>query len=358
MLSLIETPGSSVIQRGKLVDPQLQISLTKHQANLDRIVQWHRENLVTVPTEHPLARLLFTLGYSNISTPMGVHNKAKEDLQFSADSIGMYTAENVGVVYEDAFYGSNTAFTNSRFYSSVDLFDSGWEDLQPVRVLYREGWQGIYKRPDRVELDPIDTFCLVGVDIAALAWQYKHWQSQNNAKDPEHREYHVNFLARYVFPAMLYSNSVATIMNLLEMDGSERYVDTDDNKPAIVVTQHLNEIRERAMVLVEQLKGGTPEQLLSIVPVAPGVSMRDGVARVKDLKTYANGWTHYMAGLVATRIAVDNTPDNPKMGEIRARGKRIERDIRSNRLFHRIPQREYRDFATANAMDFITSIGK
>lgn len=358
MLSLIETPGGAVIQRGRLVNPQLQVSLTKHNANIDQLVQWYRENLVTVPTEHPLARLLFTMGYSHIPTPIAVHNKAKEDLQFIADSISMFTSEKVGAIYEDGFYGSNTALVNSRFYSSVDLFDRDWVDLEPVRVMYREGWQGIYKRPDLVELAPVDTFCLIGVDVAALAWQYKHWQLQNATRDPEHREYPVNFLARYVFPAMLRSNSVATILNVLELDGTERYVDTGDNKPVVVVTQHLNDIREQSLALIKPLKGGTPSQLLSILPVGPGIVARDGIARMTDLKTYANGWCHYMAGLVATRIAVAHTPKNPKLGELKARAKQVERDIRSNRLFHRIEQREYREFATSHALGLLDTIGK
>lgn len=327
MLRLIDY--KSTVNRGKIVKPNLLLSMSKQRANLQKLQTYYRQNYSPVLATNPLLRLLYRFDWDATKSGTYYYQKAKEDVNELASSVGITTSINAGDINYGSFYGHlPVALIYSNESTATDTFRSNWADMVPVKVLVSPTTKGGLARPDLVRAS--DGYGVIAIDIPLLAFMYKKWGDANNAKPESERERPEYFLGRYVLPNMLPSQFDAIITNMLYMD--EEYIDLEDSAftTPFAMVDHTRAILNEITVLKAEFSKSdyTPTKVLDNVIAMTAENMLDVAPIIYDGDTEANYWVRLAAALpyvmAGTVLAVKDPSPSSTYNVAKVVGRRIK----------------------------------
>lgn len=202
------------IEANRFIDVQKRI-----YEDVERVVQYYRYGAFAVKTNHLLVRLI-----NAMNTPLSYeldryYESATSRALFTANTFEFTTAINQGKWHEGHFYHDCKeliiAYTGNDDPSELD---KNWKDLKAVHVLETPVSNLKYMVPNGISHNVERGQAVIGIDLAKLMIQYRGFVMDQRARTLQGLEGNLSnahFVAKYVLPNMLYSQTDLVITNRL-----------------------------------------------------------------------------------------------------------------------------------------------
>lgn len=192
----------------------------KVSEDVEKIIQYYRNGNFSVKNEHLLMRLIGTMNIPLTYPIDRYYDIAILRMLSVANTLELTSSINKGKWFDGLFYhGSKEIIFAVNNEANPRELEKGWRDLQTVRVLDHPVSNMAYMLPSGFDHNIERGYAFIEIDIPALMVQYRcfHFdQVTRNLLDPSHPIAGMNqFVARYVLPNMLKSQTDLVLMNRL-----------------------------------------------------------------------------------------------------------------------------------------------
>lgn len=188
------------------------------QENVDRIVQYYRQNSFTVKTQHLLCRVLQTMGVP-LQYPLDRYYEASRSRYlYIANTYQMTSAINTGHLHTGVFYaGSPEIHLAYHEETRPSELVKDWRSIQAIKVLTSPVSNLSYMLPTGLEHNSEHGLAVIGFDLPKLMLQFRcFWEEQMQRHARGESVLTVaHFVMRYVLPNMLYSQTDQAVLNRL-----------------------------------------------------------------------------------------------------------------------------------------------
>lgn len=187
--------------------------------DINKVIEYYRYGSFFVPNTHLLVRLINTVG-----TPLSYELNHYYEVTlaralYSANSLKLTSSINYGQWHVGEFYFNCPeviiAYNGS---DSPQELAKGWQDLQPVKVLECPASNMNYLLPNGINHSSERGLVVIAIDIVQLMIQYRCFmevQSAKAAKGLDNVDTTKHFVAKYVLPNMLRSQTDMVLFNRL-----------------------------------------------------------------------------------------------------------------------------------------------
>lgn len=332
--------------RGQINTIELNRYLTMQRRNIDAAIEYYRGEAIAVDTASPLVKLTYLLNVLSDSPtldPFNAFMRARQSANNYCLATGITSGTNMADPVYDAFYGKvPTAFVYQSFYDSTDIgkLADDWYSASPVRVLASPTQKEPFTRPDLINCST--GYCVIGVDLPALAVMSNAWRSGNMMLPLGQREREETFVARYVLPNMMYSAADATIVNM--MDGDVDWFDKDDTKsqrPPIPIIDYSKYVMKAIKEHIDDLNASDVDfnKMAYNTPAYYAKDLTSTLHEFSSLITSTNRWVKLAIELplvygIAVSCINDTSPD-----DTRSIWYAIKRNLVTNRVVRSCPDR-------------------
>lgn len=349
MFSLINT--TEVLNRSERVSLTMNRLMDTQKTNIATMVKYYETNLTRIDQTNPFLRVLYSMDVENSLTALDAYNKVKREEFPLAALQGFTTTANKGKAHYDVFWGDVPIIINAASFSQPSqlLGGSSWKAIKPFKVHVVPSLSYSVTRPDLAKHK--SGYGVVTVDLPALAFMFHNWHIANQALPLENRERRENFLARYVFPSMMWSQFDCTILQSLNDFIIDPDVTNLQDIP-ILLSDKTTRLLGSVQDLVMDYNGGaTFEQLLKDIPSSYKEDMLTSIGEVKIDVTSQNRFAELAASLPMVNGLFKNTMNNPEMDEMSVAYKRAARVYRQESTVRKVRDDRLRDLLLALESD-------
>ena len=207
------------VYSGLLSDFVLKNVEARTLEDVNRVIEYHRYGSFFVPNTHLLVRLINT-----VSTPLAYELNHYYEVTiarslYAANALKLTSSINYGQWHVGEFYFNCPeliiAYNGS---DSPQELARGWMDLQPVRVLECPVSNMNYLLPNGVNHSSERGLVVIAIDLPMLMIQYRCFMEQQSAKAAkglDNVDTTKHFVAKYVLPNMLRSQTDLALFNRL-----------------------------------------------------------------------------------------------------------------------------------------------
>jgi hypothetical protein len=340
--------GLTGLKLGSISDMTLDRYVGRQTDNIGKMVTYYNNNYFPVKGKSPFVRLLTSFSnYGIEATPLDYYNRASSLIQELCFPVGIANSINSGFPHDGLFFGDKTIcqLVYSDFISISTIIKSDWKELEPIRVLRRDGTDDPMRRPDLIEKG--DGLVVVGVDVAALAYMYKNWSDEQLKKPFEDRLNDYNFLGRIVYPNMIWSGVYSTyIYALCNPDVALKQNDFATNLSIIDYSYRLIDQLKSLLGKYNERSSQT-SQILSAIPLFDkddkNKTAIDRLPEIKDRVSAANAYISFLIAYPLSTVCLNNTLKSPVRTTVLNDKENVVRYFRNQRSSAKITDIDLKD---------------
>lgn len=310
---------SQVPNKGTTIPASWHYIQTGLKQNLDRVIQYYRDNPTAVASDHILIRLLQSLNVP-LSLPLDRYMANVENIALNLSMALKFTSAIYrGQFFENVFYGGNHELLIACDTSfDIDFANKHWEKLSPVTVLRNNVSSLDLRLPDGSITDQRDGISVMLINIPMLALQYRAWmlreQSYAEATGAGMRP-ETMFIRGYVLPNMLGTHLDQVLFNRL-------WLMVKDEKPdGHVMNAHpfymtdysdkLNATQAELLTLLQRSQQLNFGEMLQAIPEVHKSNLLQAM-HIPDLPpTFQLMWALSIARLPALEFLFEMAPGGP-----------------------------------------------
>jgi hypothetical protein len=217
MLSLFQQ--KKLLYGGRINPFRLRDVHQRMVEDVGKVIQYYRTSGRVVKNDHILNVLINTINVPLRYDLMHYHDVVWQRGIHVARFLGMTSSLARGKWFNSTFYGNLDeiilAYNGS---NNPNKLEKNWEDLEPVKVLECPVSDSSYQIPDGKEHSKAKGIVVIGIDIPMLMVMYRKFceKEQIRRLNPDVAKYGTpNFIAMYVLPNMLKSQTDLMIVNRL-----------------------------------------------------------------------------------------------------------------------------------------------
>lgn len=334
---------SPTLNRPTLTDLTLVRHVKQQYTAIERVVDFYHTYVVNGPSDSPFIRLLYDNTWDIAIAPYLYYSRYGRDDILPA--YGFTGETHKGKVHTGFFYGDAKTIIladNNSTLATV-MRNPIWQTLEPITVLKHPGTTHSLVRPDLAYFD--SGIAVVSVDLPMLGFMYGSWIKDQAKLDPTQRERPEQFLVKYVYPNMLYSQFRAVAINTLAIDISDLGKFTPNPTP-LLVTDKTEECFYGYRDLLARFNGeATFDQLLTAMPDIDKDNLF--IDRYVPVSVVENNYTDWAVVTAAMPLLVGLTAfsiNNPTLDLIRGTYNRYRRRIRMQGTIAKIGDEDIQDY--------------
>ena len=217
MFSLFNPPFTG--ERTTIVLPMFDylVNQTKHEVS--KVTDYYNDNLINAKTTDRLVKLLVQLQTYMDLTPETLVSVVRSNTVRLCNAFNFVSPLNNGKISNQGeMYNRNNPelFISVEYPFGVKNCVENYTGLKPIRVVSHDFTDFSYGVPNGNYLSSESGVCIFTIDIALLALQYQQWYKKE--RYVESRKLYLpttHFVAKYVWPAILYTHMDNIIFNRL-----------------------------------------------------------------------------------------------------------------------------------------------
>jgi hypothetical protein len=306
--------------------------------NLDRVVQYYRDNPMAVASDHILIRLLQSLNIP-LGLPLDRYMANVENIALNLSmALKLTSAIYRGQFFDGMFYGSNHELLIANDSSfNIDDAHRNWEKLSPVTVLRNNVSNLDLKLPDGSVTNQNGGISVVLINIPKLALQYRAWmlREMDIAERTGMGMRPVTmFIHGYVLPNMMGTHLDQVIFNRLWLRAKgESPDDHSIHAHPFYMTDYstkLDDFQEELLVQLQRAQQMNFGEMLTAIPEVFRTNLAEAM-HIPDMPaTFQLMWALSIARLPALEFLFEMAPGGP-LQKNRAIVGKILNDIRNYR---------------------------
>lgn len=280
--------------------------------DIDKITNHYRGNEYASRGDHLLVKLIQIMNVP-LHYPLDrYYDVCLDRTNTVANSLRLTTSANQGQLFKGIFYhGCTEIIIVSNQINRPTELESGWRDLQAVKVIEHPVSNMRYMLPNGVNHNTERGLAVIHIDAAALMVQYRCFiQEQltssgglnSNVLDERH------FLYRYVFPNMLKSQTDIVIINrLFNLDSGAPM--GDSIRRHVFYTSDYTEMLDKGLLyLLDRLKV-TKMPYQTLLANIPRVFSDRPLSMPDMAETRQVYWALWLARVRAMKLLIDMAGD-------------------------------------------------
>ncbi|AXH70811.1 hypothetical protein [Vibrio phage BONAISHI] len=338
MYSLINR--HETLNRGEAINISLNRLMGIQEASIKKIIDFYRKFNTRGPSSSPIIKILYSMTLPEDKTAIDYYNFFRQDLIPSV--YGLTGEGSEGIVHEGTFYGSAKTIILAESKSTIsEITRNNWQDLQPLKVVRHPGLKQSIVRPDLAEHGD-DEIAILYLDTGILGYMYGQWVKINNAKALEERERPEDFISRFVYPNMLWSQFTQVMFNALVAD-YDRLTDLKDNHSPTLVQDKAYELVNQLYALVEEMGPGTTyEQMLENIPSLTNSSIKQDIVFPEMKNSLQTDWALTLSSLPMVTALSKFCYESPRITEVRNLYRREERRLKMQNIAGKVDDKHIR----------------
>lgn len=326
--------------KGKFASPALDLALARQKASVVKLKAYYRKNYANDGIDRLSNSLIFTLfNYVDKVSPL---ISVSSNLDEICSPLGITTGNVSGDVHDDVFSKQGTVYLSGNHYSLSELSTiKDYRNIEPLRFLSRDGVTETLLKPNTYK--HVGSYAAISVDVVAYTQMVRLWLAAQSKKPEEEKETTYELVNRYVYPNMMDSAMDCAIVNMYAMDGlSVEALDASDFPTVIGARDYTEVVLKEAQKLREQYfnKSQDFNMTLADLPAYTG-SVAEVEPRVDLPETTQAFWGTTIAYINYANMAMlIAAKTDPELRSVQNILKRIDRKVRSEKVFDKIPNRK------------------
>lgn len=218
MFNIINTKG--IESSPRFVYAGLDATRRRWMENIVYLRNYYQNSGVSVSNTHPLVNLLESMTFSPKPTARAYYDAVRDSLGRLSTGSGIVTPINSRSVISptrDSFYGNSQQeiLLSADFDMDPAMAYINWQNVEAVRVMRCPVNDLNMAVPDGTVAPSAGGISIIYIDIPLLAIQYLGWLTRPQGTTNMGQERTGHFVAKYVLPNMLVSQTNVAIFNRL-----------------------------------------------------------------------------------------------------------------------------------------------
>jgi hypothetical protein len=351
------------IEYGTVHLPEWKYIQDTYLRNLDIILTYYRNNVVSVNSSHLLVKILMSINLPLLLSTERYYANVDSLSLILANPFQLTSSINTGRIFDGVFYGKG----NKEIIIAIDeqfdfeLANKKWESLSPVKVLRHPFTDLQLNIPDGNRKSLESGTCVITINIAMLAIQYRAFYFNEKKLEKQIGSTPLNvmqFINMYVLPNMLLTHLDQALFNRFSSVWNGIYPKHNKNYHPFYLTnldKYLNNQYTRLVEMIKRTNYSFGAKLFTI-PAVGAKNMEKAMLVPEVVPTRQVLWSLVLARLPVILFLVKTAKYGSRMRdslEISRIGETLLL-LRRQRVFETLPNDIFED--TMKQIDTIISL--